>query len=184
MNQTTVSDVVDLGEWERHLPAAGRRTAWERREAARRRFGEIILQHLENPGIRTASWRLCPVERSVAKARRLTRARLVDWGMDGLSETVELLVSELVTNALRHAGGPVRLTLTTVEGLLRCEVADSGTVLPRLQQVTDDDESGRGLSLLDMLSCCWGGVLTETGKVMWFELPGCAACSADAASGD
>nr|WP_203943981.1 ATP-binding protein [Planotetraspora thailandica] len=121
-----------------------------------------------------SSWPLAADARSVARARRLTRDRLTKWGMHEMSDVAELLVSELVTNALCHARGPVGLTLSTMDGLLRCEVEDAGTVVPHVYEATDDDEGGRGLGLLDMLACCWGGARTSTGKVMWFELPACS----------
>jgi hypothetical protein len=83
----------------------------------------------------------------------------------------ELLVSELVTNALCHAVGPYRLTLSALDGLLRCEVEDSSPELPRLYGDLARDEGGRGLYLLDALACCWGSAYTSTGKATWFELP-------------
>lgn len=107
---------------------------------------------------------------SVPRARHLARERLAGWGLAEHVEVAELLVSELVTNALRHARGPIGLTLAAHDGTLRCEVADTSPDLPRLCRVEDDDECGRGLHLLDTLSR-WGSTPTPTGKVVWFELP-------------
>ncbi|MER7499630.1 ATP-binding protein [Nonomuraea pusilla] len=122
------------------------------------------------------SWKLRARPTSVAKARRLTRDRLAFWGHDGEIAVVELLVSELVTNALRRECGPVRLSLSVEDGLLRCEVEDADPELPCMRAVWPDDESGRGLHLVDMLACCWGSVRTLKGKVVWFEFPVVGQC--------
>ncbi|MEV4110815.1 ATP-binding protein [Nonomuraea sp. NPDC049695] len=121
---------------------------------------------------RTASWWL-PADDlgSVRSARRLTRDKLADWGFKAQTEVAELLVSELVTNALEHAYGQVRLSFFTEDGLLRCEVEDENPELPHMRTANPDAESGRGLFLVDALSCCWGGVRTPRGKAIWFELP-------------
>lgn len=118
-----------------------------------------------------ASWRLAPDLFSVRRARRVTRDTLAGWNLDGFRDVVELLVGELVTNALCHAPGPCRFTLSAVDGLLRCEVEDSDPHLPGLPETRAFDESGRGLQLVDMLACCWGSVRTPVGKIVWFELP-------------
>lgn len=158
------------------VAAAGRPAVWqrlpvrERWRAARRRIGEIVVRLMEEPEVKSLSWHLPAGRRSPAAARRLTRASLERWEMSGLSDTAELLVSELTTNAVCHTDGPIRLTLIAKENLLRCEVEDTGRELPRLDPVDDFDESGRGLNILNILACCWGGARTPTGKVMWFEL--------------
>jgi len=88
-------------------------------------------------------------------------------------DTAELLVSELATNAVRHAAGPgpieIRLSL---DDRLTCEVADQlgGTPAPDAKLPTDLEESGRGLYLVDVLSSDWGSRRTSTGKVVWFAL--------------
>ncbi|MFD1933684.1 MULTISPECIES: ATP-binding protein [Nonomuraea] len=121
--------------------------------------------------VRCASWSLPPDASSVAWARHLIRARLASWALDGPSEVAQLLVSELVTNAVRHARGPYRLVLYVVEDLLRCEVQDADEILPQLRHVDAGDENGRGLAVLDLLACCWGSQRTLEGKSVWFELP-------------
>ncbi|MFG6193183.1 ATP-binding protein [Nonomuraea sp. JJY05] len=128
---------------------------------------------------RTASWWLSPDLRSVRAARRLTREKLADWGLDDQAEAAELLVSELVGNAVRHAYGQVRLSLSAEDGLLRCEVEDENPDLPRMRVVDADAESGRGLFLVDLLSCCWGGERTARGKAIWFELSAFAHAGTD-----
>ncbi|MCT9932328.1 ATP-binding protein [Planotetraspora sp. A-T 1434] len=155
----------------RSVPLEHQWPARDRWTTARHRLGTMMVRLIEGPGIQVWSWRLPSSLRSVARARRLTRERLSAWGMEKVTDVAELLVSELVTNALCHARGPIRLALSATEGMLRCEVEDGGTVLPRLYNAHEDDEGGRGLCLLDMLACCWGAARTANGKVMWFELP-------------
>lgn len=104
------------------------------------------------------------------QARHLTRACLADWGLHEHSTVAELLVSELVTNALCHSRGTIRLVLSFQDGLLRCEVEDADPSLPRACRARDDEERGRGLHLLELLSCCWGSARTSEGKTVWFEL--------------
>ncbi|TMR88668.1 ATP-binding protein [Nonomuraea basaltis] len=118
-----------------------------------------------------ASWTFSPAAVSVHQARNATRAQLADWGLQHGCEFAELLVSELVTNAIEHARGIVRLTLTAVGDRLRCEVEDCSPRLPRHRRALDDDEGSRGLHLVDALSSGWGSTRTSSGKVVWFELP-------------
>jgi hypothetical protein len=114
------------------------------------------------------SWTFAPGACSVFKARHAARAQLVEWGLQHACEFAELLISELVTNAVRHARGIVRLSLSAADGLLRC---DSSPLLPRPRAAADDDEGSRGLLLVEVLSSGWGSVPTGQGKVVWFELP-------------
>ncbi|WP_084195065.1 ATP-binding protein [Streptosporangium amethystogenes] len=132
----------------------------------------------ERPDVKETSFSLTPESSSVPRARRMTRACLADWGLREEHSTVaELLVSELVTNALRHSRGTIRLALSLEDGLLRCEVEDTDPDPSPIQvcQAREDDERGRGLYLLDLLSCCWGSDRTCAGKAVWFELPAYAA---------
>jgi PAS domain S-box-containing protein len=115
-------------------------------------------------------WILEPDPRSVAKARELARGRLLSWGLDDLVDTAELLVSELVTNALRHGQGDIRLRLLRDRTLV-CEVWDDALVQPRRRRARDTDEGGRGLQLVTLLSSAWGSRRTHMGKTVWFELP-------------
>ncbi|MCX4515119.1 ATP-binding protein [Streptomyces sp. NBC_01619] len=119
---------------------------------------------------RNASWPVARDLGSVGHARRKVTTRLSEWGMSDLADTVELLVSELVTNALRHTHGPVRLNLC-LRGLhLRCEVEDADSAGPVRRIATPDAEGGRGMELVDVLAENWGSSGTDAGKVMWFEL--------------
>ena len=82
--------------------------------------------------------------------------------------TMELIVSELVTNAIRHGGGPIRLRLIQHQ-VLTCEVSDSNTSHPRPRHPRTIDENGRGLFLVAQLSRRWGSRSAADGKVVWAE---------------
>ncbi|MFI6794949.1 ATP-binding protein [Streptosporangium canum] len=156
------------------VSGTGHRGVWETLTTAVRSIRELITWPPYEPDVQIASWALPPHPFSVPKARRLIRARLTAWELEGFNEVIELLVSELVTNALHHAPGPIRLTLWFTGGMLRCEVEDTSTEPPKVHEnrVCDMyDEGGRGLYLLDMLACCWGSIPTSRGKGVWFELP-------------
>ncbi|MFE3883620.1 SpoIIE family protein phosphatase [Streptomyces lydicus] len=114
-------------------------------------------------------WSLAPEARSVARARELARDQLTDWGLQELVDTTELLVSELVTNALRHGHGEIRLRLLLDRSLV-CEVWDADLAQPRRRRARDTDEGGRGLQLVGLLSQGWGSRRTPRGKTVWFEL--------------
>ncbi|MEU3534100.1 SpoIIE family protein phosphatase [Streptomyces murinus] len=115
-------------------------------------------------------WTLPREPRSVGRAREHARAQLLEWGLEALVDTTELLVSELVTNALRYGEGEIRLRLL-LDRTLVCEVWDGGLVQPRRRRARDTDEGGRGLQLVQLLSAAWGSRRTPRGKTVWFELP-------------
>ncbi|MFB6634161.1 SpoIIE family protein phosphatase [Streptomyces sp. NPDC056362] len=121
------------------------------------------------PGEAVGDWQLPREPRSVGRARELARAQLAAWDLDALVDTVELLVSELVTNALRYGEGEIRLRLLRDRTLV-CEVWDAGLVQPRRRRARDTDEGGRGLQLVGLLSSSWGSRRTPRGKTVWFEL--------------
>lgn len=108
-----------------------------------------------------------PREARHAVARFLTSAHLPQ-----LTDDAELLASELVTNAVRHASGPIDVRAYLRDGYLRLEVADSAVdrqVVPRTAHA--DDEGGRGMELVDKLSARWGWRSTGHSKVVWLDLP-------------
>ncbi|MBU7599199.1 serine/threonine-protein phosphatase [Streptomyces sp. P38-E01] len=121
------------------------------------------------PGSSVGDWRLSAEPQSVARARELARRELAEWDLLALADTTELLVSELVTNALRHGSGTIRLRLL-LDHTLVCEVWDTGQVQPRRRRAMDTDEGGRGLQLVELLSQRWGSRRTPDGKAVWFEL--------------
>ena len=116
-----------------------------------------------------AFWHLDPEDAAPGRARRLARHTLSRWGLEELTDSLELLVSEVVTNAVRYATRPVTLRLLRTD-VLRCEVGDDVPQLPRLRQARATDEGGRGLYLVNRLARRWGATRLSTGKVVWFEL--------------
>ncbi|MFF1682981.1 SpoIIE family protein phosphatase [Streptomyces sp. NPDC058256] len=122
------------------------------------------------PADSVGDWTLPREPRSVGRAREYARTQLVAWGLEPLVDTAELLVSELVTNALRYGEGEIRLRLL-LDRTLVCEVWDAGLVQPRRRRARDTDEGGRGLQLVGLLSAGWGSRRTPRGKTVWFELP-------------
>ncbi|MFI6333849.1 SpoIIE family protein phosphatase [Streptomyces sp. NPDC050535] len=117
-----------------------------------------------------AEWRLTldPVE--ARRARAVVREQLHVWGLAALADPAELMASELVTNAVRHAHSRhVELRLVRGETLL-CEVDDDDHTLPTLLSAGPGDESGRGLGVVSTLSREWGASRTTAGKTVWFEL--------------
>ncbi|GGZ28263.1 hypothetical protein GCM10010300_84170 [Streptomyces olivaceoviridis] len=116
-----------------------------------------------------AYWTLEPEDSAPGQARRLARRALARWDLEDLTDSVELLVSEVVTNAVRYASRPVTLRLLRTD-VLRCEVGDDVPQLPRLRQARATDEGGRGLYLVNRLARRWGATRLSTGKVVWFEL--------------
>ncbi|MFD8810839.1 SpoIIE family protein phosphatase [Streptomyces sp. NPDC059627] len=117
-----------------------------------------------------AEWRLALDPAEVRRARAAVRERLHDWGLARLADPAELMVSELVTNAVRHSHSrPVQLRLIRGETLL-CEVDDDDHTLPTLLSAEPGDEAGRGLRVVSTLAREWGTSRTAAGKTVWFEL--------------
>ncbi|MGX7757807.1 SpoIIE family protein phosphatase [Streptomyces angustmyceticus] len=116
-----------------------------------------------------AYWYLDPKAQTAGQARRLARRALARWGLEELTDQLELLVSEVVTNAVRYAERPITLRLLRTD-VLRCEVGDDVPQLPRLRQARPSDEGGRGLYLVNRMARRWGATRLSMGKVVWFEL--------------
>ncbi|PNG19257.1 ATP-binding protein [Streptomyces cahuitamycinicus] len=120
-----------------------------------------------------AEWAF-PAEPGVVRtARQAVRGQLRDWGLDSLADLAALLVSELVTNALRYATGPIGVRLVRPSGLgavLLVEVSDPLPDPPRERAARLEDESGRGLHLVASSSRRWGTRPGVSGKTVWFEL--------------
>ncbi|WP_329214613.1 SpoIIE family protein phosphatase [Streptomyces sp. NBC_01485] len=120
------------------------------------------------PADRVADWELPADPAAVAEARKTASRRLAEWGLSDLSFTTELIVSELVTNAIRYATGPIRLRLIR-ERTLVCEVFDGGATAPHLRHPRTTDEGGRGLLLVSQVSQRWGTRFLPEGKIIWAE---------------
>jgi anti-sigma regulatory factor (Ser/Thr protein kinase) len=119
---------------------------------------------------REAVVRLPAAVTSPCAARRFVRDRLVDWGVPELTDSVELMVSELVTNAIVHARSEARLVARQDGRTLRVEVEDWGDGAPVLREPGPECPSGRGLRFVDALADAWGASATTDGKCVWFEL--------------
>ncbi|WP_411104564.1 SpoIIE family protein phosphatase [Streptomyces sp. cmx-4-9] len=118
----------------------------------------------------SAGWLLEDRLTEVATARRHTRRTLSGWGIgEDTTAAAELIVSELVTNALRHGSPPVRLRLIK-DRSLTCEVHDASAISPRLRHARTVDEGGRGLFIAARLAQRWGTRYTAAGKTVWTEL--------------
>lgn len=113
-------------------------------------------------------WELTAEPSAVSRARNLTMDQLAEWGLDEMAFTTELVVSELVTNAIRHASGPVYLRLIR-DRSLHCEVSDMGHTSPNLRHSATDDEGGRGLFIVAQMVQRWGTRYTASGKTIWTE---------------
>ncbi|MER7909532.1 SpoIIE family protein phosphatase [Streptomyces sp. NPDC096068] len=105
---------------------------------------------------------------AVAEVRGAAARQLDDWGLAELAFTTELVLSELVTNAIRYAGGPVEVRLIRA-GRLVCEVSDPSATQPRMRRALLTDEGGRGLYLVAQLTTRWGCRYTRHGKTIWAE---------------
>lgn len=141
-------------------------------EGERGQVLEIRLRHAELSG--------------VAEVRRRLRSLLCHWGAPGRADAAELLISELVTNALVHTDGGAVVTVTLddggptpgARGRLHVEVRDFVSRRPTPRPLPDgagEGTSGRGLLLVNALADAWGVRAQGVGKVVWFELDGVAA---------
>ena len=107
---------------------------------------------------------------SVPLARRHVTAVVEQLELGEMADTAALLVSELVTNAVRHAGTELQLTILAESGHVRIEVEDGSATLPRSRTSDLYDAGGRGLPLVEALADRWGSESTGTGKLVWAEL--------------
>ncbi len=126
-----------------------------------------------------AEWAFPAEPGSVRTARHAVRGKLRAWGLDSVGDVTVLLVSELVTNSLRYASGPIGVRLerrdSAVEDApaspaLLVEVSDPLPDPPRERVATPDDEGGRGLHLVSVSAQRWGTRHGKSGKTVWFEL--------------
>jgi serine phosphatase RsbU (regulator of sigma subunit)/anti-sigma regulatory factor (Ser/Thr protein kinase) len=129
----------------------------------------VMLARVKSvPGDRVATWHLPADPRSAGTARSAVAERLAAWGLEEAQFTTELVVSELVTNAVRHATAPITLRLIRDDTLI-CEVSDGSTNAPHMRLARLTDEGGRGLYLVGRLADRWGTRYTGTGKTIWVE---------------
>ncbi|MGC0339250.1 SpoIIE family protein phosphatase [Streptomyces sp. SLBN-8D4] len=115
------------------------------------------------------TWHLRRDPAAVARARKWASEQVTAWGLDEASFATELIVSELVTNAVRYGDDPVVLRLIRDHALI-CEVSDGSSTAPHLRRARVFDEGGRGLLLVAQMAERWGSRQTATGKTIWAEL--------------
>ncbi|MFB7591419.1 SpoIIE family protein phosphatase [Streptomyces sp. NPDC056169] len=119
---------------------------------------------------RTATWDVASDPSAVGQVRAAVARTLAEWGLEEESFTTELILSELVTNAIRYAAEPVRVRLIRDRALI-CEVSDGSSTAPHLRRAATTDEGGRGLFLVAQFAGRWGTRYTADGKVIWAEQP-------------
>ncbi|TWV42690.1 ATP-binding protein [Streptomyces misionensis] len=124
------------------------------------------------------NWRLPHSPRSARRARALLRRQLTEWKIDAqVADSAELLLSELMSNAVQHARRPfgrqIGVRVARYDGRLRVEVADANDARPRPKAADADDEHGRGLAIVAALAGRWGCCPRPRGigKAVWAELP-------------
>ena len=125
------------------------------------------------------SWQLEKHPAAVAQARKMAGEQMAAWGLAEAAFTTELIVSELVTNAVRYGDAPIELRLIRDSALI-CEVSDGSSTAPHMRRARVFDEGGRGLLLVAQVSERWGSRQTPTGKIIWAEQPLPSATSLDA----
>lgn len=125
-----------------------------------------------------------PVEASsAAAARRFATRTLAGAGRDAV-EAIELMVSELATNCIRHAGIGFEVTIERAERDVRIEVSDRAGGIPAKRSPAVDEPTGRGLQIVELLSKAWGVDFARGGgKTVWFTLAAASAATADTLCG-
>jgi PAS domain S-box-containing protein len=130
----------------------------------------LIARTSALPNDRIVSWDLPAEPAVVADARAQAARQLAAWGLEEAIFTTELIVSELLTNAIRHAEPPIQLRMI-LDRALSCEVSDGSSTTPHLCCADSYDEGGRGLLIVSQLTERWGTRHTPTGKTIWAQQP-------------
>jgi len=130
----------------------------------------LLLVRLPDAPLATAAAEFASDPASVPAGRRFVAALLDDWTCAHLTDTATLLTSEILTNAVVHGLGPVKLRLRRTDTDVAVIVSDRGRYQPQPRLAGPTDETGRGLSLLEMLALSWGARATAYGKDVWFTL--------------
>lgn len=121
-------------------------------------------------GALVASWRHDADTAEVAEARHTTGKVLIDWGCDGLVDDAQLVVTELVTNAILHTESPCTVSLQLSDSALHIAVTDHGLGFPERQPFDLHREGGRGLLIVSSLADAWGVEPVDQGKTVWATL--------------
>ncbi|PIB07935.1 protein phosphatase [Streptomyces sp. HG99] len=154
---------------DRALDETGRALLADLADQAPRDDATLLLARTRAvPAENTAHWEIPADPAAVSKAREWTARQLTMWGLDDLLFATELIVSELVTNAIRYGRPPIDLRLIRHDVLV-CEVTDSSGTQPRLRRASTTDEGGRGLFLVARLGARWGCRHGQNRKTIWSE---------------
>ncbi|MFJ3307025.1 PAS domain S-box protein [Streptomyces sp. NPDC086549] len=130
----------------------------------------LLLTRLPAAPLATATTELPALPRSVPEGRGFLGRVLDDWGLVDRADDACLLLSEVLTNAVQHAQGPIELHVCRTDTELTIEIADHSPHLPQPRVAAEDAESGRGLLLVRALADDWGVRPTDKGKTTWFSL--------------
>ncbi|MFG2210164.1 SpoIIE family protein phosphatase [Streptomyces sp. NPDC048638] len=122
------------------------------------------------PATQVAHWTVRHDPAAVAPVRAAVTRQLAQWNLDDIAFTTELILSELITNAIRYGTPPVTVRLLR-DRVLTCEVSDTSSTSPHLRYAETTDEGGRGLYLVAHLAQRWGTRYTPQGKIIWTEQP-------------
>ncbi|RAG84959.1 histidine kinase [Streptacidiphilus pinicola] len=122
------------------------------------------------PPEQVAEWDVPSDPAAVGPVRNACVKQLAEWGLEEISFNTELILSELITNAIRYGAPPVRVRLLRDTSLV-CEVSDGSSTAPHLRWAATTDEGGRGIFLVAQLAHRWGTRYTPAGKVIWSEQP-------------
>jgi anti-sigma regulatory factor (Ser/Thr protein kinase) len=127
-----------------------------------------------DPWAVSSTYELPPQPSSARLARRLARGAMCGCA-EPMVETAELLITELISNAVRHAGSPPVMRIDIDAGTVRIAVSDTSADAPGVRHTDPEDEGGRGLFLVESLASSWGWTRTTDGKSIWFTLDASAA---------
>ncbi|WP_417803952.1 SpoIIE family protein phosphatase [Streptomyces coerulescens] len=128
----------------------------------------LVARTRQLPADRIADWDVRPDPAAVAGMRDAVSDKLEEWGLAELGFTMELILSELITNAIRYGAEPIHVRLIR-DRMLICEVSDGSSTSPHLRYAATTDEGGRGLFLVSQMAERWGTRYTPQGKVIWAE---------------
>src|SRR5690606_15792850 len=130
----------------------------------------LLLARLPAAPLASLTTTLATRPESVPEGRAFLTGALDAWGCGEKADDARLLVSELLTNAVQHAQGPVTLHVCRTAGVVTVEVGDGSSCRPEPRRADEDEECGRGLSLGRVLAGSWGVRPTDEGKTTWFTL--------------